>query len=120
MTSVALAAALWLACGAVGCSRASPGEERAAAPGQTSADDQGGTQAEAGASEATESTAERAPSAGTEASDEAGQAERVEPEPPPRLPADFLAFDGACLPGDRVRLAFGGDLLLHHENQAAV
>jgi hypothetical protein len=53
-----------------------------------------------------------------------------EPEPPPteperlpepeaiwRLPDDYLRFDGACEPGPRVTLAFGGDLLLHHELQ---
>jgi poly-gamma-glutamate synthesis protein (capsule biosynthesis protein) len=47
----------------------------------------------------------------------------AEPEPLPepeaiwRLPDDYLRFDGACEPGPRVTLAFGGDLLLHHELQ---
>jgi hypothetical protein len=39
------------------------------------------------------------------------------PEPVWRLPDDYLRFDGACEPGKRVTLAFGGDLLLHHELQ---
>jgi hypothetical protein len=40
-----------------------------------------------------------------------------EPEPVWRLPDDYLRFAGACEPGKRVTLAFGGDLLLHHELQ---
>jgi hypothetical protein len=40
-----------------------------------------------------------------------------EPEPPWTLPEDYLRFDGACMPGERVTLAFGGDLLLHRELQ---
>lgn len=40
-----------------------------------------------------------------------------EPEPPWTLPADYLKFDGACMPGKRVTIAFAGDLLLHQELQ---
>lgn len=40
-----------------------------------------------------------------------------EPEAIWRLPDDYLRFDGACEPGKRVTLAFGGDLLLHQELQ---
>ncbi|PRP92294.1 Capsule biosynthesis protein CapA [Enhygromyxa salina] len=50
-------------------------------------------------------------------SDEAGLEAVVEPEPPWTLPDDYLRFDGACEPGRRVTLAFGGDLLLHRELQ---
>lgn len=114
MTSVALAAALWLPAGALGCSCASSSEERAAAPGQSAGDQVEPRAGEAGEGElgvaATVEQEQEMPA-------EESQAELVEPEPPPRLPADFLAFDGACLPGDRVRLAFAGDLLLHHELQ---
>ncbi|KIG13022.1 Capsule biosynthesis protein capA [Enhygromyxa salina] len=39
------------------------------------------------------------------------------PEPAWTLPEDYLRFDGACSPGKRITLAFGGDLLLHHELQ---
>ena len=40
-----------------------------------------------------------------------------EPEPPWSLPADYLKFDGACTPGKRITIGFGGDLLLHQELQ---
>ena len=59
-----------------------------------------------------------------EAVEQVGPEQAAAPEPAPviaeevwRLPDDYLRFDGACLPGDRVTLAFGGDLLLHHELQ---
>ncbi|MFO7564336.1 MAG: CapA family protein [Enhygromyxa sp.] len=41
----------------------------------------------------------------------------AEPEPPWSLPEDYLKFDGACTPGKRITIGFGGDLLLHHELQ---
>jgi hypothetical protein len=47
-------------------------------------------------------------------------AEPLAPEPVPEpwvLPSDYLQFAGACTEGQRHRLAFAGDLLLHQELQ---
>jgi hypothetical protein len=59
----------------------------------------------------------------SEPSDAAVLAPEPEPEPepvpePPWVPTpDYVKFAGACSAGERITIAFAGDLLLHHELQ---
>ena len=93
--------------GALGCQKPSPADDGSAPPNSST---QGANEA---AVEAAEAALEAEGAGGLEAPS-------VEPEPEPvwTLPEDYLRFDGACTPGDRVTLAFAGDLLLHEELQA--
>lgn len=93
------------------CQRPSPAEDGAVEPKSAPA------ASEPEASAESDPDPDAVASADADATASADETAADQKDEPWRLPPEYLKFDGACEPGDRVTLAFAGDLLLHQELQ---